>query len=387
MSEKLKVATNSASLESELKKNKWVYTLLYSLAVAIIAAMLVFSYVSVFTSNFYPKSASGYYMVGVNNASNYYGADNGDLLYIESYLSSSQISTTDIIFFSAPEKEGTAKVETVSISGGYVGVINADGQSENISLSYIIGKLAKKSAGWGYVVWFFQSYTGVICLNILLILLVLARIILGYFIEPSPKGRRLLSALNKDKKERRRQSKIGKIFNRRQLPGGLDLVLDGNFIGNKNRIVYFAQNNDPASAYKYILGLIHKKYVVAPRLKVSDRRVVTNCIELMCMAKNLDANDEYKLSDLILHAPLKDFDSHNFCLSCQEYIENCNSYQGLLTLEYLIYLLIKHNRDACGKSFIKVIDSLKAKFEQNFSSPQQNNAAILASAIKNYYKF
>lgn len=384
MNKDLQVTTTTSQLDRALKKNSWIFSAIYVFVIAIVAAMLVFSYVSVFTSNFYPKTFKGRYMVGVVDTTNYLNVKKGQLLLVSNYKSSADIKIGDTVFFSGGDIEGTGEVSATSKT--YVTVQMSNG-TKNVQISNIIGKVTGVKDGVGYIVWFFASYAGVITFNIILILLAILKIVFNYYVEPTRKGQQLLTSLSKQNKQKQRAKHISKLYEQKNQPDYINLLLDGNYAGNKTRMIGFAQEKkDIPAAYKFMLKTMHRKYVVKEKLTAADSRQITNCIELMCSLDAFDMDDEYMLSDLILHCPLTDFDINGFCVSANSYLAKQHTISDLLHFQYVLYLLIKQNNELPLAKFSDIVDTLNDKLQPFSGTLEGENALKLADYIKNLIK-
>ena len=143
MKKSTEITTTSKGLENELKKKSWVYTIIYTILVCVLAGLLVFNYFMVFTSSFNLSTIDGHYLVGVVSTENYYQTQPGQVLKVKRYVSTSEIRLNDELYYSGNAGEGTGIVVGTNYPSGYV-VVELDGQTKNISVSTIIGKVVEK---------------------------------------------------------------------------------------------------------------------------------------------------------------------------------------------------------------------------------------------------
>ena len=332
------ITTTSQSLAGELKKSSLLYTVIYTILLCIVASLLIFCYFSVFTTYFYPKSFNGKYLVGVVDTSNYHQTQSGQVLHIEQYSKAGLINVGDEIFYSGNSGEGSAIVVENHYAQGYISVKLND-STTNIALSTIIGKVVNKTEFWGYVLWFLQSWVGVISLNVLLIFLVLSRTLFVYNVETSAKGKELKLKLKQQNKAEKRLKKIQKNYKNT----GLDLetfeMLSGDFNENATAIQEFSKRNDIKNAYAYLLKKVHRVYISKPKITTLDRLKITNCIELMCLVGRFDIDSEYLLTDLILKTHAVNFDKDNFVNSCINYLNAKHTTEDLSYFLSVLYVL------------------------------------------------
>lgn len=338
------ITTTSHQLDTELKRHSAIYTALYTFLVCVLALLLIFNYISVFSNHFYLTDFAGNAYVGVVDTANFENTKKGELLKIHKFNSISDIEVGAEIFFSGNSGEGSGIVKRLQISNGYI-VVSCNGEEQNINTSIVIGEIVSKTSGVGFIFWTFQSWLGVVILNVLLICLVLLRTIWGFATETSPKGRELKRRLYQQKKDNKKFKRIYKNYSKT----GLDIesfeLLDGDYAQNKQKIVSYAQNGDVAGAYKFLLKKVHRIYMEKIKLSVEDRRKIANCIELMCLVEKFDVDSEYMLTDLILKTHLLNFDLNSYILSCNNYLKVDHSIEDLECFESVLYILVKQNRN------------------------------------------
>ena len=196
-----------------------------------------------------------------------------------------------------------------------------------------------------------------------------------------------MHALDAQNKQKQRVKHIGKLYEQKNQPDYINLLLDGNYAGNKARMIGFAeQKKDIAAAYKFMLKTMHRKYVVKEKLTPADTRQITNCIELMCSLDVFDIDDEYMLADLILHCSLVDFDEDGFCVSANSYLSKPHMVADLMHFLYVLYLLIKQNKQLQFGKIGCIIDEVNAKLQPFSTTAEGKNALKLADYIKNLIK-
>lgn len=343
MKETTQITTTSQSLAGELKKRSLVYTILYTILLCALVLMLVFNYFAVFTTFFYPTNLKGQYMVGVVDTNNYHDTQEGQLLLVEKYTGTVKIKIGDEIFFAGNAGEGSGVIKSLHIGNGYV-VVSINGTQKNVAVSTIIGQVVQKQDTWGYIVWFFQSWTGTIALNITLVALVMLRTIWGFTTETSVKGRELQAKLKKQKKDAKKLKAMYKNYKNTGLDVESFELLDGDFEQNKQKINEYAKKKDLSNAYKFLLEKVHRVYIGKTKLTVLDRQKITNCVELMCLIKTFDMDSEYMLTDLILKTHLVTFDLGNFIKSCNEYLALKHTTEDLECFQSILYVLVKKNK-------------------------------------------
>ena len=316
----------------------------------------------------------GQSLVGVVDTSTYHETQKGQVLCVEKYAQTSDIMVGDELFFAGNGGEGSGVVTKLYIAKGYV-AIKTNGQLKNVALNTVIGKVVEKNDGWGYVVWFFQSWFGIVVLNAALIAIVLLRTVLGFTTEASLKGRELQQRLFKQKLANKKFRRMYKNYART----GLDIetfeLLDGDFEENKQKITDFAKYKDLPNAYKYLLQKVHRVYVGKHKLSVLDRKKITNCVELMCLVDKFDVDSEYMLTDLILKTHLVNFDMENYLKSCSEYLTRLHKIEDIECFETVFYVLIKKNKHLRDYEVYQFCDELETYLcKQNYG---QKNAHLL----------
>ncbi len=386
MKKSTEITTTSKGLENELKKKSWVYTIIYTILVCVLAGLLVFNYFMVFTSSFNLSTIDGHYLVGVVSTENYYQTQPGQALKVKRYVSTSEIRLSDELYYSGNAGEGTGIVVGTNYPSGYV-VVELDGQTKNISVSTIIGKVVEKQDDWGYVVWFFQSWVGTAVLNGVLLLLIIGRTIWGFSVETSLKGRELQLKLKKQKQQQRKLRKMYKNYQNTGLDADSFELLDGDFEENKINIEQYAKSKDLKNAYKFVLAKVHRVYIGKTKITIQDREKITNCIELMCLAKDFDMDTEYMLTDLILKTHVVGFDLDNFVKTCKDYFANKHTTEDLACFASILYVLVKKNKHLRKEEIYNICEDFD-KFllglkEDNNLKHLQNLSNYIKKLIKN----
>lgn len=370
------ITTTSKQLGTKLKANL-ASTIIYTLIVSVLSALLVFCYFSVFSS-FYLKSFSGKHMIGVVDVSTYNSTNKGDIIYVESYASTNSIRVGDEIFYSGNVGKGSGIVEQIKAT--YL-VINCNGVETNMTLSAIYGKVTGKTAFWGYILWFLQSYVGVAVLTVLLVVIVVSKLVLSIFVETTPKGRELQKKLKLLNAEVKNNNKMHRQFRK----SGLDIfayeVLSGSYSKNKQYIQEFAKKQSVANAYLYILQKVHRAYVVKEKLSIIDKVKITNCVNLMCMCNKFDSDVEYMLSDLILHSKMIGFDVDGFYEDSKQFLRDSHSTDEYFSFVSTLYLLCKQNSNLRCEKIYFITELIESKLIHN----KENKSKSILN-ITNYVK-
>ena len=379
------ITTTKKDLRAALKKNSLGRTIVYTLIVCVLSGLLVFSYFSVFTSNFYLRSFNGEYLVGVVETSTYQNVEKGQVLCVVPYDASYNIEVDDEVFYSGNEGDGSGKVVSKHLSAGYI-TVNTGGKTKNITISSVIGKVTNKVAFWGYPLWFFQSVAGIIVLNVLLVIVVAWHILLVATVETSPKGRELQSKLAKEKKDEIRRKKMFKNYRNTGLDAETFEALSGEYIENKRYIAEFAKRRDLSNAYKFLLEKVHSVYLTKEKLTTLDRIKITNCIELMATSAEFDMDQEYMLTDLILKTEFVNFDVNSFVAECKNYIMNSKSNDSLLVFMTVLYVLVKNHKEIRQEQICEICGALEIKI--TFKDGEKNAPELLKMSeyIKNIIK-
>lgn len=376
-----KITTTSHGLASELNKHSGIYTALYTFLLCVFSLLLIFNYISVFSNHFYLTDFNGNAYVGVVDTDNFQDVKKGQLLKIDKYTSASDIVVGDEVFFSGNAGEGSGIAKKLHITNGYIDVVVGDIE-QKVMVSTLIGKVVDKTDNLGYVFWIFQSWVGVVILNIALIVLVIIRTVFGFTIETSAKGRELKNKLYQQKKDHKRFKRIHKNYAKT----GLDIesfeALDGDYFQNKQKIMEYAQNGDVAEAYKFLLRKVHRVYIEKQKLTNQDRKNIANCIEHMCLVEKFDIDSEYMLTDLILKTHLVNFDMSNFVISCRQYLTEPHSVEDLECFESVLYILIKRNKNLRKAEILELCENLDVYLCQQSFNEDQSSLYNLCNYIK-----
>ncbi len=358
MKKNIPITTTTQSLAGELKKSSLVYTILYTILVCILSFLLIFGYFAVFTSYFYPTDFNGNYLVGVVDTQNYHDTEEGQTLIVQKYATATDIKVGDEVFFSGNAGEGSGVVLAKYGSQNYLKVL-VGGEEKNISLSIIIGKVIQKKDVGGYILWFMQSWYGVAIVNVLLIIVIVARTIFGFTVETSKKGRELQQKLKQQKRAQRKLKKMYKNYKNT----GLDIysfeLLDGDFEENKQKIQEFAKKRDLQNAYKFLLEKVHRVYISKHKISVEDRSKISNCIELMCLINTFDLDSEYMLTDLILKTHVIHFNLERFISSCKAYLSYKHTVEDISCFVSVLYVLVKKNKHLRKPEFYELIEKIE----------------------------
>lgn len=375
------ITTTSHGLATELHKHSGIYTALYTFLLCIFSLLLIFNYISVFSNHFYITDFSGNAYIGVVDSKNFYNVQNGQLLKVDKYTSTADIVVGDEVFFAGNSGEGSGIVKKLHIPNGYIDVKIGENE-QKIMVSTLIGKVVDKVDKIGYVFWIFQSWVGIIVLNVVLAVLVILRTIFGFTVETSAKGRELKRKLAQQRKDHKKFKRIHKNYEKT----GLDIesfeLLDGDYCQNKQKIVEYAQNGDVASAYKFLLRKVHRVYIEKQKLSMQDRKKIANCIELMCLVENFDIDSEYMLTDLILKTHLVNFDISNFVISCKNYLTEYHTAEDLECFESVLYILIKRNKNLRKAEILELCENLDIYLCQQSLNDNNSSLYSLCGYIK-----
>ena len=353
-----RITTTSQGLATELKKRSLVYTFLYTLLLCVVSGFLIFNYFAVFTSNFYPTNFKGSYYLGVVETNNFNNCKKGQLITFEQYEDAYQIAVGDEIYFKGNAGEGSGVVKKLYLSQNYIKILT-NNVEHNVSISTILGKIVQKTDNWGYVVWFLQSWYGIIALNIVIIVLVLLRIVFCYTVETSPKGKELQFRMRAQKKSNIKYKKMHKNYINTELDADSLELLDGEFDENKKKVLEYSKRKDISNAYKFLLQKVHSVYIGKNKLTALDRKKIANCVELMCLVEQFDIDSEYMLTDLILKTPAIHFDLERFLQSCNNYLIGKHYVEDLECFASVLYVLLKKNKHLRKKQFINFCDKLE----------------------------
>ncbi|MBQ8468268.1 MAG: hypothetical protein IJ542_00750 [Clostridia bacterium] len=379
------ITTTEKDLQAALKKNSLGRTIVYTLIVCVLAGLLVFCYFSVFSSNFYLRSFKGEYLVGVVDTSTYINTNNGDVLCVAKYAQIEDVQIEDTVFYAGNSGKGSGKVVSTHIAAGYI-TIDSGGQSKNIALSSVVGKVTANVAFWGYILWFFQSVAGVVVLNVLLCIVVVWHIILAATVETSKKGRELQRRLAKENRQQALHKKMLKNYNATGLDAETFEALAGSYDQNKQFIAGIAKRKDLSNAYKFLLQKVHEVYLVKQKLTQLDKTKITNCIELMATSKEFDADQEYMLTDLILRTNLVNFDNESFAAECKEFVLNSKSDESLLLFLTVLYVLVKNHKETRTQQIYEICDALDMKLTLKNAQQNPQELSNLSNYIKNIIK-
>ena len=384
MKENTPITTTSARLASELKKNSLVYTILYTLLLCLLASLLCFNYFSVFSSRFYLSALNGKYLVGIADATKYYNTEPGQILVVQTYKTSANIRVGDELFFSGNIGEGAGIVKYINLSQGYLTLVNDSEQ--NVSISTVIGKVVEKKNSGGYILWTFQNWLGVIILNGILIAAVIARTLLAYTVETSPKGRELKKKLKLQQKAQKELKKMQKNYKNTGLDAQSFDLLKGDFLENKKKIEDLAKRKDLPNAYAFLLKKVHRAYICKRHLSGEEREKITNCVELMCLLQTFDLDSEYMLADLILKTSMIWFDTANFIDLCKKYLAQEHKIEDLSCFQYVLYVLIKKNKLLRTNEMLELVELIDQSLLPYKDSEHSVKLLEISNFIKNLIK-
>lgn len=362
MKEKTVITTTKESLVGELKKHSIAYAILYGIVVGLVASMLIFCYFSVFSSNFYLKTADGLNMVAVVDKKSYESNKRGDIIYVRQYDSYADIAVGDEIYYSGNAGEGSGIVVEKHLIDGYL-TVKTHEETFHVYLSTLVGKIASKTQFWGYILYFFQSVVGIVALNVLLVVIVAWRMIFIATRETSPKGKELKAKLKKQKRGYAKRLKTTKKYSETTLDAETFDVLSGTHEQNKQKLFEAAGYKDQANAYKFLLEKVYKTYLTKPQLTKDEMVKITNCIELMAVAYGFDEDVEYMINDLIIKSPVVDFDISAFEKTCTEEIVKTNSIENLERFCLSLYILVKLNKSLQTQQICAICDAVDEKLK------------------------
>ena len=386
MKKKTTITTTKENLMGELKKNSIAHALFYGILVGIVASLLVFCYFSVFSSNFYLR-ANDACLVGVADSQKFESTNNGDLLFVQKYDDWYDTALGDQIYFSGNTGRGSGNIIERHVADGYL-TIKTGEETYNVSLSTVLGKVVAKAGFWGYILYFFQSVAGIIGLNILLAIIVGARMILLATTETSAKGRELKAKLAEQKREYARRKKTHERYKSTSLDSDAFEILSGTHQENKKQLFEVAEKKDQANAYKFLLEKVYNAYLTKPQLTHDEQVKISNCIELMAVAYGFDMDVEYMINDLIIKCPVVDFDMQAFRDTCKEEIIKTKSFENLGRFCSSIYVLAKLNKCVRTSELGEICDAVQEKLaDKKFAQKNEQAAEELQNLLLFIKKF
>jgi len=315
--------------------------------ISVLFLLLISGYVFQFSSNLVPKL--GNYFVGTFNASNFYDANNCDLILIKKYDKKTDAKIGDVVCFSNNIEKGSGKL--ISKSGDIFTIETKDGKNKNISYSTVIGRQFKTVAVLGFFVEFITSYYGIITFSVVLIAYIAFITFSRINFENTKQGKLLYRKFRQAQKEEKNRLKLLKKLKSIE---GINYIiasmLDGNYEQNKTKIIAFNQETKLAlkDEYKYILGVIHDEYLTKKDLSREEKKRITSLIELLCLPKDFDLDIEYMSIDLLLKTHLVDFDAKSFSNSAIEFLSSNLDDDDLLNFGSILYILLYRNKKFRG---------------------------------------
>jgi len=328
--------------ETQVKEN-FVKVTLRVIIITLLFVLIIFGYSIKFSASSF-SGLFGNKFTGTFNASNFYDANNYDLIVTKPYQEIYDVKKGDIVCYATNLEKGSGKIVGEQ---GTVFEIEINGELKRVSKNSIIGKQTKTIPVLGMFVEFIGSYYGIVTFNVILIAYVLYLTFSRINYENTAKGLYLYKKFRLDQKEEKKRLKLLKKLNGTE---NVELeivnILSGSYEQNLENLINFKSQEkiDLKDKYKHILNVIHDSYLPKTNLTRDEKSLITSLVELMCVANDVDNDIEYMVIDLVLKTGVSNFDTKNFNKQAVEFLSSHLDDDDLLNFGSILYVLIYKNK-------------------------------------------
>lgn len=357
------------------------------IVISVLLLLLIVGYTFMFSSGLSRGGPFGMRIVGVVDSSKFYEAKNGDLIFINTTKSVDSIQENDVVVYHINGDVGSYKVKSVDALAETVTVY--DGESTKLlAFELIIGKQGAKIAFVGYVCGFVVSVAGVVVNSLVLFAYVIYITFSRINEEYSVKGKELRDKYFMLEKSKKQKEKMIKKFKKTDGFSPEDsVIIDGNMGDNMIELVSYTKAggvSDVSETYKYILGKVHRVYMFKDKLTKTEKKRITNVIEMCPIVDSFGEGTRFKLVDLLLLDVLNEFDTIGFEKLATKFLNSKITEEDLYNFGSVLYVLIDKNPKLLHTNIVKVVKLVIIKTGQFEKTKQMMEMrGLLFKFVKN----
>ncbi len=328
---------------------------LSAVVVVVLFLVLIFSYVSMFSSGFALGNVS---YVGVINKEDFYASEFGDMVKIEKVEDIKKIQIGDVLVYRFNGEVGSISVSFVDYDKKII-YSKVNDVQKTFAFDIVLGRQVAKTPVLGAIVGFFASPAGVITVSAVLLLFLYLTIFVGANKEYTPEGKLLAKRLKKEKNDAKIRKQLIDNFRRTDGFSPEDsCIIDGSMGDNLIELVSYTNSGKQGSitdTFAYILDKVHSTYMVKTGLSKKERERISNVVEMFPIVDMIDGGMTFKLIDLILHESVIDFDVVGFEKLCLKFLSKNITVEDLSNFGSVLYVLLQKNKKMRPTVIVRIV--------------------------------